>query len=175
MGHLDSHVIFNRALFPRQSCTVGKCIPLRLQRASYRANNWSQTAQNWCRDSATEIGRKTAKKAQDAKMFDATECWEYVATVYRDILPGNLEWIAIHWQMLESAQNWSPNGILHTYGHAHTCTLCKAVREGITIHAPSLSLPPIKLILFLTVSYVVHYTAILSHELLASYKGYPDH
>ena len=70
----------------------------------------SQTAQNWCRVSATEIGRKTAKTARDAKMFDATECWEYVATVYRYILPGNLEWIAIHWQMLESAQNWSPNG-----------------------------------------------------------------
>ena len=70
----------------------------------------SQLPNNWCPDSATEIGRKTAKTARDAKMFDATECWEYVATVYRDILPGNLEWIAIHWQMLESAQNWSPNG-----------------------------------------------------------------
>ena len=110
MGHLDSHVIFNRALFARQSCAVGKRIPLRLQRASYRANNWVTTAQNWCRGSATEIGRKIAKTARDAKMFDATECWEYVATVYRYILPGNLEWIAIHWQMLESAQNWSPNG-----------------------------------------------------------------
>ena len=110
MGHLDSHVIFNRALFARQSCAVGKRIPLRLQRASYRANNWVTTAQNWCRDSATEIGRKTAKTARDAKMFNATECWEYVATVYIDILPGNLEWITIHWQMLESAQNWSPNG-----------------------------------------------------------------
>ena len=74
MGHLDSHVIFNRALFARQSCAVGKRIPLRLQRASYRANNWVTTAQNWCRDSATEIGRKTAKTARDAKMFNATEC-----------------------------------------------------------------------------------------------------
>ena len=111
MGHLDSQVIFNRALIARQSCAVGKRIPLRLQRASYRANNWVTTAQNWCRGSATEIGRKTAKTARDAKLFDATECWEYVATVYRDILPGNLEWIAIHWQTLESAQNWSPNGI----------------------------------------------------------------
>ena len=110
MGHLDSHVIFDRALFARQSCAVGKRIPLRLQRASYRANNWVTTAQNWCRGSATEIGRKTAKTARDAKMFDATECWEYVATVYRDILPGKFGWIAVHWIMLESAQNWSPNG-----------------------------------------------------------------
>ena len=110
MGHLDSHVIFDRALFARQSCAVGKRIPLRLQRASYRANNWVTTAQNWCRGSATEIGRKTAKTARDAKMFDATECREYVATVYRDILPGKFGWIAVHWIMLESAQNWSPNG-----------------------------------------------------------------
>ena len=94
-------------------------LPLRLQRASYRANNWVTTAQNWCRDSATENGRKTAKTARDAKMFDATECWEYVATVYRDILPGNLEWIAIHWQMLESAQNWSPNGAWNSYSIKH--------------------------------------------------------
>ena len=111
MGHLDSHVISDRALFARQSCAVGKRIPLRLQRASYRANNWVTTAQNWCRGSATEIGRKTAKTARDAKMFDATECWEYVATVYRDILPGKFGWIAVHWIMLESAQNWSPNGM----------------------------------------------------------------
>ena len=46
MGHLYSHVIFNRALFARQSCAKSKRIPLRLQRASYRAHYWVTTAQN---------------------------------------------------------------------------------------------------------------------------------
>ena len=70
MGHLDSHVIFNRALFARQSCVKSKRIPLRLQRASYRAHYWVTTAQNWCRVSATEIGRKIAKTTRDVKMFN---------------------------------------------------------------------------------------------------------
>ena len=70
MGHLDSHVIFNRALFARQSCVKSKRIPLRLQRASYRAHYWVITAQNWCRDSATEIGRKIAKIARDVKIVN---------------------------------------------------------------------------------------------------------
>ena len=74
MGHLDSHVIFNRALFARQSCAMGKRIPLRLQRASYRANNWVKTDQNWCRDNATEIGRKIAKTARDVKMVNILQC-----------------------------------------------------------------------------------------------------
>ena len=26
-------------------------------------------------------------------------------------MPGKLSWIAVHWIMLESAQNWSPNGM----------------------------------------------------------------
>ena len=144
MGHLDSHVIFDRALFARQSCAVGKRIPLRLQRASYRANNWVTTAQNWCRGSVTEIGRKTAKTARDAKMFDATECWEYVATVYRDILPGKCGWIAVHWIMLESAQNWSPNGTL-TGGlnleatnifnvQMHTCMASRLLNQASSDH-----------------------------------------
>ena len=72
MGHLDSHVIFNRALFARQSCAKSKRIPLRLQRASYRAHYWVTTAQNWCcdTDSATGIGRKIAKTTRDVKMFN---------------------------------------------------------------------------------------------------------
>ena len=70
MGHLDSHVIFNRALFARQSCVKSKRIPLSLQRASYRAHYWVITAQNWCRDNATEIGRKLAKTTRDVKMFN---------------------------------------------------------------------------------------------------------
>ena len=73
MGHLDSHVIFNRALFARQSCAKSKRIPLRLQplqRASYRAHYWVTTAQNWCRVSATEIGRKIGKTTRDVKMFN---------------------------------------------------------------------------------------------------------
>ena len=70
MGHLDSHVIFNRALFARQACAESKRIPLRLQRASYRANYWVKAAQNWCRDSATEICRKIAKTARDVKMVN---------------------------------------------------------------------------------------------------------
>ena len=44
-------------------------------------------------------------------MLQNAEHMYNVATVYRYILPGNLEWIAIHGQMLESAQNWSPHGI----------------------------------------------------------------
>ena len=53
-----------------QSCAKSKRIPLRLQRASYRAHYWVTTAQNWCRDSATEIGRKIAKTTRDVKMFN---------------------------------------------------------------------------------------------------------
>ena len=70
MGHLDSHIIFNRALFARQSCAKSKRIPFKLQRASYRAQYWVTTAQNWCRVSATEIGCKIAKTTQDVKMFN---------------------------------------------------------------------------------------------------------
>ena len=29
-----------------------------------------QTAQNWCRDNATEIGRKISKTTRDVKIFD---------------------------------------------------------------------------------------------------------
>ena len=36
----------------------------------YRAHYWVTTAQNWCRDSATEIGRKIAKTTRDVKMFN---------------------------------------------------------------------------------------------------------
>ena len=70
MGHLDSHVIINRALIARQSCAVGKRTPLRLQRASYRAHYWVTTAQNLGRVSVTEIGRKIAKTTRDVKMFN---------------------------------------------------------------------------------------------------------
>ena len=44
--------------------------PFEIATRQLRANYWVKTAQNWCRDSATEIGRKIAKTARDVKMVN---------------------------------------------------------------------------------------------------------
>ena len=68
---------------------------------------------NWCRDHATEIGRKIVKTSRDVIFFFLCSIMLRICTNSIQVeFAGIIVLIVRNWKMLESAQNWCPNGKL---------------------------------------------------------------